>query len=201
LTNRDLALNALRDSAVAQDEHHAMRNAYAMGTVPGGIPAHVPDEAAAPVPPPQPEPVHAEPAPEHVPEHVVDPRDVPLPDDEPIMNNNPAYEPPAAPAAPAIDDGPAGRGIVRRREDADAEDGYDPEIAHVNGLHERCNAGTLYRKEALRGEIRILAHRYGLPLQVSEENPRIRTVHQLVHDIRMHVRRKRQAGAGQAGSA
>jgi hypothetical protein len=202
LTNRDLALNALRDAAVAQDEHHAMRNAYAMGTVPGGIPAHVPDEAAAPVPPPQPEPVHAEPVrpPEHEPEIVPEPvqehAPAPVPHEEPVMNNNPAYEAPHAPAPlPAIDYEPQGRGVIRRREEANAEDGYDPEITHISELHDRFNSGTLYRKTAIRGEIVLLARRYGLPIEISPENSRSRNTHQLVHDIKMHIRNKRQEEA------
>jgi hypothetical protein len=37
LTNRDLAVSSLQSSAMAHDHHHAMRQAYAVGAVPGGV--------------------------------------------------------------------------------------------------------------------------------------------------------------------
>lgn len=89
LTNRDLALNALQTSAMAHDDHHARRHAYANGTVPGGVGAQQPA-------PPETHPEQQTVPPMEVPQEAQtqqrqtqNPLNVPLPDDSSVGSDTP----------------------------------------------------------------------------------------------------------------
>jgi hypothetical protein len=173
LTNRDLALSGLRNAAMAQDDHIAMRNAYVAATVPGAMPTHVPDEAAAPVPP--------VPAP-HVnePEIVHEPQHVPLPDNEPLMDDNPAYEP------------------AHDHEDEDEEEHrrnvgelYNKRINDLHNQYKQTTSDSV--KARFRKLIREEAQLHHVPM-FHPGTTKVKNVHKLSDDIRAHLNSIYEAG-------